>query len=179
MDVFWAKGYEGAQLTDLTAAMGINPPSFYAAFGCKEAIFREAVDHYEATVGFRTVRALQKTGTAREVMVAMLTESVDTALAAPGHGGCLFIVGIVSCAKENEPLRRHLEGFRRTTVARIRRRLDRAVSEGDLSADADTRGLAIFFGTMIQGLSLQARDGASRKDLLRVVAAAASVLPGG
>lgn len=39
MQVFWAKGYEGAQLTDLVAAIGITPPSFYAAFGSKEAAF--------------------------------------------------------------------------------------------------------------------------------------------
>jgi len=51
MEVFWQHGYEGASMTDLTKAMGINSPSLYAAFGCKEALFREAVAHYDATVG--------------------------------------------------------------------------------------------------------------------------------
>ena len=51
MQVFWAKGYEGAQLNDLTAAIGVKPPSFYAAFGSKEAAFREAIDLYIATIG--------------------------------------------------------------------------------------------------------------------------------
>ena len=46
LDVFWRKGYEGATLCDLTAAMGINPPSLYAAFGNKEGLFRKALDRY-------------------------------------------------------------------------------------------------------------------------------------
>ncbi len=59
MEVFWAKGYEAAQLNDLTAAIGITPPSFYAAFGLKEQAFREAVGLYVATVGSGSMRALE------------------------------------------------------------------------------------------------------------------------
>ncbi|MHC2492005.1 AcrR family transcriptional regulator [Sinorhizobium meliloti] len=51
MQVFWEKGYEGASLTALTAAMGINAPSLYAAFGCKEALYLEAMELYVQTVG--------------------------------------------------------------------------------------------------------------------------------
>lgn len=51
MEVFWRLGYEGASMTDLTAAMGIASPSLYAAFGSKEALFRQALDHYRATEG--------------------------------------------------------------------------------------------------------------------------------
>lgn len=46
MHVFWQKGYVGASLTDLTGAMGINKPSMYAAFGNKEKLFVQALDHY-------------------------------------------------------------------------------------------------------------------------------------
>jgi AcrR family transcriptional regulator len=56
MEVFWARGYEGATLEDLQAAMGgISPPSFYHAFGSKEALFKEAVDLYVATIGGPTI----------------------------------------------------------------------------------------------------------------------------
>src|ERR1700721_458843 len=48
MQVFWSKGYEGASLADLTAAMGINRPSLYAAFGDKEALFRKVLDRYNS-----------------------------------------------------------------------------------------------------------------------------------
>src|SRR5438132_7710181 len=46
MHVFWAKGYEGASLSDLTRAMRINRPSLYAALGNKEQLFRKVLDRY-------------------------------------------------------------------------------------------------------------------------------------
>src|SRR5256886_17579121 len=46
MHVFWAKGYQGAALSDLTRAMRINRPSLYAAFGDKEQLFRKVLDRY-------------------------------------------------------------------------------------------------------------------------------------
>ena len=48
LDLFWRKGYEGTSIADLTKAMGINPPSLYAAFGGKETLFHQALDRYEA-----------------------------------------------------------------------------------------------------------------------------------
>ena len=46
MRVFWEKGYDGATLSDLTSAMGINRSSMYTIFGDKEALFRKAIDRY-------------------------------------------------------------------------------------------------------------------------------------
>src|ERR1700674_5103645 len=51
MEVFWRQGFEGSSLHDLTEAMGINPPSLYAAFGDKEHLFLEAVERYQAKRG--------------------------------------------------------------------------------------------------------------------------------
>ncbi len=92
MQVFWAKGYEGAQLNDLTAAIGVKPPSFYAAFGSKEAAFREAIDLYIATIGAAPMRALDAAATVRAGLRAMLEGSVAVALSAK-PGGCLLILG--------------------------------------------------------------------------------------
>ncbi|WP_394828185.1 TetR/AcrR family transcriptional regulator [Pendulispora albinea] len=176
MEVFWAKGYEGAQLTDLTAAMGINPPSFYAAFGSKEEAFREAVELYRGTVGASTLRALDAGGSVRDAVEGMLLQSVDNVLAAPGRGGCLLILGVVNVLPENEPLRRLLIGIRAETAARLQERLDRAVQEGELAQGTDTRALTMHFATVMQGLSLQARDGITREDLVRAVSSAVRVL---
>ncbi|WP_394832054.1 TetR/AcrR family transcriptional regulator [Pendulispora rubella] len=172
MEVFWAKGYEGAQVSDLTAAMGINPPSFYAAFESKDALFREAVELYKKTAGAGTMEALEKGRTAREAIRTMLMTSVDIALSAPGKAGCLLVVSILQSATENGGLQEHMEDIRRNTVRAIRQRLERGVREGDLPESTDTRGLSAFFGTVIHGLSLQARDGTPRKDLHRAIEAA-------
>lgn len=175
IEVFWAKGYEGAQLVDLTAAMGINPPSFYAAFGSKEALFREALDRYLAD-GAGSMQALDTGTTARDSILGMLTASAGIALASPGARGCMLILGLVNGLPENDGLRLHLAGLRRETTERIRRRLRRGVEDGDLPAGTDIDGLATFFGTVIQGLSLQARDGASREQLLAAANAAMKAL---
>lgn len=176
MEVFWAKGYEGAQLVDLTTAMGINPPSFYAAFGSKEALFREAVDLYLATAGSGSMRALEEAADARSAIVAMLRASAEIALI-PSSGGCMLILGLVNCLPENEGVRQYLVGLRRETVNRIRRRLEQGIRDGDLPEDTDVSGLATFYATVMQGLSLQARDGAARDDLLGVISAAMVPLP--
>lgn len=177
MRVFWAKGYEATQVADLTTAMGINPPSFYAAFESKETAFREAVDLYASTIGAERMRNLDESRTARDGIAAMLTGSVDLALAAPDHAGCMIILGVVNALPDSEPLRRLLLDLRRETVARIRERLRRGVREGDLAKGTDSAALSAYFGAILQAISLQARDNATRKELMALVATAMTVLP--
>lgn len=177
MEVFWAKGYEATQLNDLTTAIGITPPSFYAAFASKEAAFREAVDLYVATAGSGALRALDTGATTRESIRAMLMASIDTALSAPRSGGCLLILGVVNCQSETEPLRDLLRQIRKDTERHIRARLERGVAEGDLPVSSNIQMFANYYATMMQGLSMQARDGATREDLQALVAPSMAALP--
>ena len=111
MEVFWSKGCERAQVADLTAAMGINPPSFYAAFGGKEAAFREAVDLYVETVGSTSMRALADASSVRSGLRAMLEGNIDIALSS-SSSGFLLILGVVNCLAENEAARTYLKQAR-------------------------------------------------------------------
>lgn len=177
MQLFWAKGYEGVQLAELTAAMGINPPSFYAAFQSKEAIYREALDLYLATAGDGSIAALRDTlGTTKDAIHAMLLASVEVALASPSAGGCMVSLGLVNAQDQNASLRNDLRALRQTTTMLIRERLERGVHEADLPADVDAGRLATFYATVMQGLSLQAQDGASRDALIGVVETAMTAL---
>src|SRR5271155_2799724 len=88
MEVFWEKGYEGTHLVDLTTSMGINPPSFYAAFGSKSEVFCEAVELYIETVGYKSMQILKNAKTARAGLRAMLENSIEVALS-NSAGGCL------------------------------------------------------------------------------------------
>jgi len=168
MKVFWAKGYDGAQLTELTAAIGVTPPSFYAAFGSKDAAFREAVDLYIATIGSVPMRALEEPVSLRAALKDLLEGSIDVALS-NGSAGCLLILGVVNDLPGNATARGHLLDARRKTVALLKSRLARAIVAGELPPDADADQLAAFYHGIMQAISFQARDGASRDKLQALI----------
>src|SRR6478672_4047067 len=94
--LFWQKGYEGASLSDLTEAMGINRPSLYAAFGNKEELFRKAFDRYAAGPASFWGEAL-KAPTARAVAEQLLRGCVAAQTDPEGPKGCLAVQGALSC----------------------------------------------------------------------------------
>ena len=167
--VFWQKGYEGASLSDLTRAMGINRPSLYAAFGNKEALFREALDRYTAGHASYIQEALREP-TARSVAERLLHGAANLLTNPATPRGCLMVQGALSCGKAADPIRHELALRRAGGEAAIRQRFERAIRDGDLPADTDSADLARFVATVIHGMSVQAAGGASRKELLRVVA---------
>lgn len=169
MEVFWQRGYEGASLGDLTAAMGINRPSLYAAFGCKEALFREAVALYDAVEGASTERALNEQPTSRAAVEAMLRDNADAYVASGNPPGCMIVLSALLGTQENQAVRDFLAQSRRRGQDALRRRLERSVAEGELPAGTDVGAVAAFYTTVLQGLSIQARDGASRAALRAIV----------
>ena len=167
MELFWAHGYEGVSMSDLTAAIGISPPSLYSAFGSKEELFRESVDRYSSPERAPIGQAIREQPTARAMIEAMLRKSADSVTDPKTPRGCLVVLGATNCT--NDAVRDFLCRRRRADVDAVRQRLDRAVAEGDLPASADTAGIATFYMTVQAGLSIQARDGRSREDLRAVV----------
>lgn len=174
MMLFWKHGYEGTSMADLTAAMGITAPSLYAAFGCKEALFREVVEHYQANEGRFTGEALAADTSAREAIEAMLN---GAAVNLGATGGCLVVTAATKCGADNETVGSYLQENRVSRNDAIHRRLERALEEGELPPGTDTRGLATFYATLLQGMSIQARDGTSKKSLKAAVSAAMSAWP--
>lgn len=170
MELFWARGYEGATLEDLQATMGgISPPSFYHAFGSKEALFREAVDLYVATVGDSTVHALNGGSTAREAIEAMLRLTAESFCRPGKPHGCMLVLGATNCAPSNKGPQDYLRAIRQRAPEVIKRRLKRGVAEGELSPELDIVAIAAFYATIIHGLGVRAGDGASRTALIGAV----------
>ncbi len=168
MHLFWERGYEATSLADLTAAMEINSPSLYAAFGSKEALFREAVGLYAATEGAGSREALAAAPTAKDAVATMLRRAVARFVGSGHPTGCFVVLGALNCSAENDAVRRYLAERRRAVARALRARLARAITEGDLSADTDIDALAAFYVTILNGMSLQARDGATRRTLDRI-----------
>ncbi len=175
MEVFRDKGFEGASLADLTAAMGINPPSLYAAFGDKERLFLEAIERYQAARGESCPYIEEKT--ARGAIERLLTYMAEE-LACPDHPrGCLMVLA-ASTTSSSPFLQETLAQRRASSRKRMKERIERGIREGDVPRGTDAGALADFYSTLIAGMSLQAREGASRKSLFATVERAMSVFPG-
>jgi len=173
LDVFWERGYEGTSMSDLAAAMGIESASIYACFGKKEELFRQVMALYGATSGEPPRRALREQPTARAAVQAMLGATADQITGLDTPHGCMLILAAPTGAVENHAVREFLADRRRDMQATIRDRLARGVTDGDLTAPpAGLDALARYYTTVVQGLSIQARDGATRAELETVVTCA-------
>jgi len=176
LQVFWRKGYEGASLSDLTQAMGINRPSLYAAFGDKETLFRKALDRYAEGPAAYVGEALKRP-TARTVTEKLLRGAAEL-LTDPHHpSGCLMVQAALVCGEASDCIRKELVSRRLAGEAAVHRRFKRAIAEGDLPADSNPADLARYVVTISQGMAVQAASGASREQLRRVVGAAMRAWP--
>jgi AcrR family transcriptional regulator len=168
MRVFWKRGYEGASLSDLTKAMGINRPSLYAAYGDKEALFHKAVQRYVNDRASFFNQALESP-TARRVAEKLLYGAIDLMTEPQNPKGCLMVQGALACGEAADSARKELTSLRASRGAAIRERFHRAKLEGDLPRDSDPADLARYITTIMHGISIQAADGASRAELRRIV----------
>jgi AcrR family transcriptional regulator len=176
LEVFWLRGYEGTSIPDLTEAMGINRPSLYATFGNKESLFRKALDRYAAGPAAYSRQALEAP-TARAVAEQLMAGTVEVLSDPRNPKGCLLVQGALACSEEAERVRRELIHRRAAGEDALRKRLERAITEGDLPADCDAADLARYVITVMQGMGVQAAGGATREQLQRVVQIAMRAWP--
>jgi AcrR family transcriptional regulator len=176
LEVFWRKGYEGASICDLTSAMGINPPSLYAAFGNKEGLFCRALERYAALHDSFLSEALALP-TAKDCIATLLRGTADSLTDKKNPPGCLLVQGIAGSGEHAKCISDELCAQRAANEKRVRERLKRAKAEGDLPDDADPAALARFVATVTQGMAVQAAAGASRAELRRVADTALRAFP--
>ena len=176
MHVFWAKGYEGAALSDLTQAMRINRPSLYAAFGNKEQLFRKVLDRYASgpLAYFGKALAAAKV---RDVVEEILFGAANMASDPRFPAGCLLVQGALACGDSAGRVQKETAARRAASEVALRRRLQRAKREGDLPRNADPAELARYVMTVLQGMAVQGADGATPDQLRRVAQVALRVWP--
>ena len=175
MEVFWQKGYEATSISDLTDAMGINPPSLYAAFGDKERLFMAAIERYSDERGESCPYACEPT--ARGAIERLLTYMAHELTGGDHPRGCMMMMAAATSANASEVMQRALAAKRTGARESMKGRIRQGIKDGDVPAGTDASALADFFSTVVAGMSMQARDGASRKSLLATVANAMLAFP--
>ena len=169
MHVFWERGYEAASVADLTSAMGITPPSLYTAFGDKERLFLEAIEAYGKGPGGFGARALAEEPTARQAVERLLEEGALELTRECQPHGCMMVMAATNCSIAAEHVQAALAKRRAVGVKSMQDRIQRGIDAGELPRGTDAAALANFFAMVYQGMSMQAKDGASRKSLLASV----------
>jgi AcrR family transcriptional regulator len=167
--VFWERGYQGASISALTAAMGIGGPSLYAAFGSKAKLFQEATELYLAEDAGEPTRRLAGGETARASIEAMLRSNADLFTRAGEPAGCMLTRSLSTCPEDDAEIQDYLDASVEQRLRDIEVRLERGAADGEALPCHEPRALAEYFDVVVEGMAVRSMEGASRASLHRVV----------
>jgi AcrR family transcriptional regulator len=151
MLAFWRKGFAATSMNDLCDAMDVRSPSLYAAFGSKEALYLEAIQHYVEVYGPPVWDGLAEGATARAGVQNVLlaaTESLPESHVTPG--GCMAALAAV-CDEWPAGIAQVVRKIRSEMLRVLRSRLEAGVANGELPTTADIEGLSRFYLSVYQG----------------------------
>lgn len=176
MKIFWQKGYTATSMNDLYEAMGIKSPSLYAAFGSKEDLYEEVLLHYEQSVAPVIWGHMTTEPSPRQAVWRWLERSAEMLTQTDMPHGCMVTLSAVG-SEGNDRLGQLVRQLRSAGNALLKARLQQAQKQGDLPDSVDVEALTHLYISIQQGMSIQARDGASREVLLSIARSAMVLWP--
>jgi AcrR family transcriptional regulator len=177
MLLFWRKGFAATSMNDLCDAMGVRSPSLYAAFGSKEELYLEAMEHYVRTQGMVWDKLAEGATVRAGIKSLLIAGSEILPKSRPTPAGCMAMLAAVG-DEWPAAVVRVVRKVRLEVLDKLRARLETAVAEGELPASANIDGLSRFYLGVFQGMAIQARDGATKAELRGMVEAAMGAWPG-
>jgi len=165
MYVFWEKGYEGTTMADLVDSIGMKAPSIYAAFGNKDAIFKDVVSHYLPIVANGQLAVLNNTLNIEEAVEKTLNECVRLFTSKDNPHTCLIMTAAINTSPEHVEHVNALRNLRKYYQTAWETRFEKAKVDSQMKPETDPKSLAEFFTTIVQGMALKAKDGANKEAL--------------
>lgn len=165
LKLFWTQGYEGTSISDLTDAIGINRPSLYASFGNKENLFKSCTEAYLANE-LSFIDEAMKEKTFNEALDKLFESEIELI---NENKGCMLINTALTCHPENDVIKTLLSEHRKALEGKIRKRTQQAQLKKEVPTSESPNTIAKYITSVYQGLSIQASDGASSKELQEVV----------
>lgn len=170
LKLFWSQGYEGTSISDLTEAIAINRPSLYASFGNKENLFRICTEYYLSEELSFVDEAMQER-VFKDALEKLFAHEIQLIA---DNKGCLLINTALTCHPENDAIKILLSDHRKQLEGKIRKRTQQAQLKKEVATSESPNTIAKYITSLYQGLSIQAVDGASSKELQEVVKIALS-----
>lgn len=177
LEVFWRQGYEPASVAELCKAMEINPPSLYATFGNKASLFLEALRHYERTYWDAPAKRFMNEPDIYTAITNFFNESAQILLSPETPCGCMVVLAAINIAESEKEIIESVRELRLATKKMFADRLRQAIQDAQIPPDTDVPALAGALNTLLEGLSIQARDGLFQSELKAIAAHAVRMLP--
>jgi TetR/AcrR family transcriptional regulator, copper-responsive repressor len=178
-DEFWQTGYSGTSLDSIAAATGMNPPSLYAAFGNKRAIYLKALSNYWEIALTATRDALAEDRPLREALMLAYEAALSIYFSGKGRTRGCFVVGTaVTEAVDDRDVRKSVAAGLRATDADFEARLRLARETGELKHNADPAALAVLASATMHTIAIRARAGVPRSVLEEMAEKAVNVICG-
>lgn len=177
LKIFWCKGYEPASVAEICAAMGINPPSLYAAFGNKAGLFIEATLYYKRVYWEGPEKRLMAEPDVYKAISNYFQEAVQILLLPDAPCGCLVILGGINISDDEKEIIALLKSLREKTRKMFAERMRQAIQCGQIPPDTDVPALSGALNALLEGLSLQAREGLFLSELKAMASLAVRLLP--
>jgi AcrR family transcriptional regulator len=168
MMLFWNRGFEQTSVDDLAAAMGIRTSSLYSSFGDKETLFLEAVKYYRAGRGSVYDAAVLAGKTAKEGVENLFRVTAMERTRKDQPSGCMLCLALPTCSPKYKHLQKELDRLRDISGAVLLKRLEEGVRNKEIPESIDLSLLVNFFWTILWGMSLKTRAGASRETLMEI-----------
>lgn len=169
MTLFWKYGYEATSMSDLTFAMGITAPSLYSTYGDKSELFNRCIDYYLKHESCSMEMIFKHVHSIKLAMELYLIENLKRLVQKDKPKGCMLVVSTMNCSIQNQQIQQSISQKRQLSKSNLLEKLLAAQASGEISTQANIQAMTDYYMTILQGLSLQARDGATFEQLESVV----------
>lgn len=156
MEVFWARGYEAASISELLKNMGIRKKSLYDTFGKKRSLFLKALDDYARTT-LGSIRAQLSAPGSPLANLKLVLQNWQTMHSQLGSHGCMLGTNIADFNTDDEAIAKVFRSYLQQLEDTFCTALTRAQKAGELSWAANPRELARMLLCTTQGMALLGR----------------------
>ena len=176
LQIFWRQGYAATTIDSLAAAMGLNKPSLYNAYGDKQAIYRQALAAFSAQVENEVNTALSSSADIRKALQCFYQGAIAVYCAESPALGCFAICTATTEAVAHTDIQDDLKTIIARLDALLAARFATARAAGQIASHHKPLDLARMTQAVLHSLAVRSRAGESRAALTQLANQAIALL---